>query len=221
MNFSFWQNYLYLEWPIIRQNFFSIFSIIFILCFLSFAIVMALGGGPRYSTLEVAIYQSIFFELNFNKAIILSFIQIAICSFLLIIGFLSLKGSNYYDIQTDNFEYLFNKNKLISLIDFLIIAIFSLFFFSPIFFILINFLQNIINTQFFFNKLFFYAFINSMALSLSSGLIVTISGLIISLILVSIRSKLVHQQILFFLTSIILVISPIIISLGYFIILGI
>ena len=220
MNFSFWQNYLYLEWPIIRQNFFSIFSIIFILCFLSFAIVMALGGGPRYSTLEVAIYQSIFFELNFNKAIILSFIQIAICSFLLIIGFLSLKGSNYYDIQTDNFEYLFNKNKLISLIDFLIIAIFALFFFSPIFFISINFLQNIINAQFFINKLFFYAFINSMALSLSSGLMVTISGLIISLTLVSIRSKLVHQQILFFLTSSILVISPIIISLGYFIILG-
>ena len=59
-----------------------------------------------------------------------------------------------------------------------------------------------------------------MALSLSSGLMVTISGLIISLTLVSIRSKLVHQQILFFLTSIILVISPIIISLGYFIILG-
>ena len=220
MNFSFWQNYLYLEWPIIRQNFFSIFSIIFILCFLSFAIVMALGGGPRYSTLEVAIYQSIFFELNFNKAIIISFIQIAICSFLLIIGFLSLKGSNYYDIQTDNFEYLFNKNKLISLIDFLIIAIFSLFFFSPIFFISINFLQNIINTQFFINKLFFHAFINSMALSLSSGLLVTISGLIISLTLVSIRSKLIHQQILFFLTSTILVISPIIISLGYFIILG-
>jgi thiamine transport system permease protein len=220
MNFSFWQNYLYLEWPIIRQNFYSIFSIIFILCFLSFAIVMALGGGPRYSTLEVAIYQSIFFELNFNKAIIISFIQIAICSFLLIIGFLSLKGSNYYDIQTDNFEYLFNKNKLISLIDFLIIAIFSLFFFSPIIFILINFLQNIINTQFFINKLFFNAFINSMALSLSSGLMVTVSGLIISLILVSIRSKLFHQQVLFFLTSTILVISPIIISLGYYIILG-
>jgi len=59
-----------------------------------------------------------------------------------------------------------------------------------------------------------------MALSLSSGLMVTISGLIISLTLVSIRSKLVHQQILFFLTSTILVISPIIISLGYFIILG-
>ena len=91
MNYSFWQNYLYLEWPIIRQNFFSIFSIIFILCFLSFAIVMALGGGPRYSTLEVAIYQSIFFELDFNKAIILSIIQIVICSFLLIIGLFSTR----------------------------------------------------------------------------------------------------------------------------------
>ena len=28
---------------------------------------MSLGGGPQNSTLEVAIYQSVFFELNFNK----------------------------------------------------------------------------------------------------------------------------------------------------------
>ena len=220
MNFNFWQNFFYIEWPIIKQSFFSIFSLIFILCFLSFAIVMTLGGGPQNSTLEVAIYQSVFFQLNFNKAIILSILQIIICSFLLIIGFISLKGSSYFDIQIDNFEYLFNKNKFISLIDLLIITIFSIFFFSPILFILINFLQNIIHIKIFFNLYFIYAFINSIILSFSSGLIISIVGLIISLILVSVRSNLIQQQILFFLTSIILIISPIIISLGYFIILG-
>ena len=104
MNFSFWTNFFYIEWPIIRQNFFLIFSLIFILCFLSFAIVMSLGGGPQNSTLEVAIYQSVFFELNFNKAIILSILQIIICSILLIIGFISLKGSRYFEIQIDNFQ---------------------------------------------------------------------------------------------------------------------
>ena len=51
-----------------------------VLCFLSFAIVMALGGSPQYSTIEVAIYQYALFELNFNKAILLSFIQIIICA---------------------------------------------------------------------------------------------------------------------------------------------
>ena len=80
-------NILKLEMPIIKQNLFAVFSIIFSLCFLSFAIVMALGGGPRSSTLEVAIYQYALFDLNFNKAIILSFIQIIICIFFISIGF--------------------------------------------------------------------------------------------------------------------------------------
>ncbi len=67
------------ELPIIKQNLFAVFAIIFSLCFLSFAIVMALGGSPKNSTLEVAIYQYALFDLNFNKAILLSFIQIFIC----------------------------------------------------------------------------------------------------------------------------------------------
>ena len=73
LNITFLGNLIKLELPYIRQNFFTIFSIIFSLCFLSFAIVMALGGGPKYSTIEVAIYQYALFDLNFNKAILLSF----------------------------------------------------------------------------------------------------------------------------------------------------
>ena len=106
--------------------FYNFYSLLSKLCY-----CYVTGGGPQNSTLEVAIYQSVFFELNFNKAIILSILQIIICSILLIIGFISLKGSRYFEIQIDNFEYLFNKNKLISLIDFFIIIIFSFLFFSP------------------------------------------------------------------------------------------
>jgi len=220
MNFNFWQNFFNIELPIIKQNFFSVFSIIFILCFLSFAIVMALGGGPQNSTLEVAIYQSVFFELNFNKAIILSLLQIIICSILLIIGFMTLKGSNYFDIQIDSYEYLFHKNKFILLIDGLTIIAFSIFFFSPILYVLANFLQNIIHVKLFFNLYFIHAFINSIVLAILSGLIIITVGLIVSVLLVSVKSNLIQQQTLFFLTFIILIISPIIISLGYFLVLG-
>ena len=87
---------LKLEVPIIKQNSFAIFAIIFSLCFLSFAIVMALGGNPQNSTLEVAIYQYALFDLNFNKAIILSFIQIVICIIFVSIGFYKFKGSNFF-----------------------------------------------------------------------------------------------------------------------------
>ena len=79
---SYLGNIIKLELPIIKQNLFTVFSIIFSLCFLSFAIVMALGGGPMNSTIEVAIYQYALFELNFNKAILLSFIQVIILKYL-------------------------------------------------------------------------------------------------------------------------------------------
>ena len=181
---------------------------------------MALGGGPRYSTLEVAIYQSVFFELNFNKAIILSLIQIFICLIFLVIGFFNLKGSNYFDIQTEQFEYLFSNNKIIKLCDYIIILFFSLFLFSPILYILFNFISNFTNTKFFLNINFIKAFFNSFFLCVISGILVSFFGFLISLVLVNSRNKIFHQQILFILSSIIIVISPIIISLGYFIILG-
>ena len=78
---------------------------------------MSLGGGPQNSTLEVAIYQSVFFELNFNKAIVLSAIQITICLSLMLVGFFTLRGTNYFDIQTEDFIYPFSKRKLIVYID--------------------------------------------------------------------------------------------------------
>jgi len=181
---------------------------------------MALGGGPRYSTMEVAIYQSVFFELNFNKAIILSLIQIIICLIFIVIGFFNLRGSNYFDIQTEQFEYLFSKNKIIRFSDYIIILLFSLFLFSPILYIFYNFLFNLINTKFFLNINFIKAFINSLFLCIISGLLVSFFGFLISLVLVNSRNKIFHQQILFIFSSIIIIISPIIISLGYFIILG-
>ena len=99
LNISVIGNILKLEVPVIKQNLFAIFAIIFSLCFLSFAIVMALGGNPQNSTLEVAIYQYALFDLNFNKAIILSFIQIIICIIFVSIGFYKFKGSNFFQID--------------------------------------------------------------------------------------------------------------------------
>ena len=49
------------------------------LCFTSFTIVLALGGGPQNSTLEVAIYQAIFFEFDLPKAALFALVQFAFC----------------------------------------------------------------------------------------------------------------------------------------------
>ena len=135
LSLGFWSNLIKIEWIILKQNLISIFSIIFILCFLSFAIVMSLGGGPSTSTMEVAIYQFALFNLDFNKAIILSIIQILICIIFLITGFYKQKGSNYFNIETNVFNHPFKDKTLIKYIDYILIVFFFYFsIFSNIFY---------------------------------------------------------------------------------------
>ena len=54
-------------------------SLVFLSVFKSFAIVLALGGGPSRATLEVAIYEALKIELDFTRAAWLALIQLAIC----------------------------------------------------------------------------------------------------------------------------------------------
>ena len=70
-----------LDWPIIRFVAPQIFSLIFVLCLTSFAVVLTLGGGPKATTIELAIYQSFRFELDFGRAAFLAFIQLCIAAF--------------------------------------------------------------------------------------------------------------------------------------------
>jgi len=50
------------EWPVIARLLPGLATLVFTLCFTSFAVVLALGGGPRATTLEVAIYQALRFD---------------------------------------------------------------------------------------------------------------------------------------------------------------
>ena len=65
-----------IDWPALRKAGIGAASLIFILCATSFAIVLALGGGPQAATLEVAIYESLRFDFNLPRAASLAFLQI-------------------------------------------------------------------------------------------------------------------------------------------------
>lgn len=71
--------YQLIEWPYLRQQLLPVFTLIFMLCFTSFTIVLTLGGGPKYTTLEVAIYQAIIFDFELDKAAFLALVQFVIC----------------------------------------------------------------------------------------------------------------------------------------------
>ena len=66
------------EWPAMLRVIPGIAGLIFMLCVTSFTIVLTLGGGPANSTLEVAIYQALKFEFDPSRAMILSVAQLAL-----------------------------------------------------------------------------------------------------------------------------------------------
>jgi thiamine transport system permease protein len=73
------QVFRHLDWPVLRAELPGIAGLIFLMCFKSFAIVLALGGGPSRSTLEVAIYEALKIDLDFGRVAWLALIQLAIC----------------------------------------------------------------------------------------------------------------------------------------------
>ena len=68
----------FVEWPCLKLLVPALFSLIFLLCFTSFSLVLMLGGGPGVSTLEVAIYTSVRFDFDLAKAAVLSVLQLII-----------------------------------------------------------------------------------------------------------------------------------------------
>ena len=75
-----------IEWPQIRGGLAGAALLIFLLCASSFAIVLTLGGGPRATTLEVAIYQSLRSDFDPQRASMLALLQLALCATLALLA---------------------------------------------------------------------------------------------------------------------------------------
>jgi len=67
-----------LEWPLLRQVVPGVAALIFVICLTSFAVALTLGGGPRATTVELAIYQAFRFDFDLSRAALLSVIQLVL-----------------------------------------------------------------------------------------------------------------------------------------------
>lgn len=77
-----WQAFRHVEWPALRGALPGTALMVFMLCLTSFAVVLTLGGGPRSTTLEVAIYQSLRFDFDPGRAVVLALVQFGLCALL-------------------------------------------------------------------------------------------------------------------------------------------
>jgi len=170
LNLNFLIRFWILDWPIVRLIAPQIFSLIFVLCLTSFAVVLTLGGGPKATTLELAIYQSFRFELDFGRASFLAFIQLSIaaltCVLSIIIFGLPLNFNQSLDRPIHK-RYL----RLGSLFwDFGVIIVMGLFLTIPLISVLLKGVQN-----FYLLEITIWTPIfNSITLALFSALISTI-----------------------------------------------
>lgn len=68
----------HLEQPMLREILPGALATVFAICLTSFAVVLMLGGGPRATTLELAIYQAVRLDFDLPRAAGLALLQTAI-----------------------------------------------------------------------------------------------------------------------------------------------
>ncbi|WP_058912229.1 thiamine/thiamine pyrophosphate ABC transporter permease ThiP [Entomohabitans teleogrylli] len=81
-----WALFRLIEWPWIRRQLLPGGALIFMLCFASFATVLSLGGGPKATTIELAIYQALSFDYDPQQAALLALVQLTCCLGLMLLS---------------------------------------------------------------------------------------------------------------------------------------
>ncbi|MFN3936336.1 MAG: thiamine/thiamine pyrophosphate ABC transporter permease ThiP [Gemmobacter sp.] len=70
----------HLERPVLREVLPGATLAVFLICLTSFAVALIMGGGPRATTLELAIWQSIRFDFDLGRAAVLAAAQFVLCA---------------------------------------------------------------------------------------------------------------------------------------------
>lgn len=68
-----------IEWPMLCRYVPGIMAVITLICMTSFAVALILGGGPRATTVELAIYQAIRFDFDLGHGALLALVQVGLC----------------------------------------------------------------------------------------------------------------------------------------------
>ena len=190
LNLQGWQFVKLVEWPIFRQQCLPTFSLIFMLCFTSFTVVLTLGGGPQYTTLETAIYQAILFEFDLPKAALFAMLQFVFC---LVLFSLTSRFSPSNQNGLSNSHPWFEKPKsAVKIFHVFVLLVFVFFLFAPVLNILISALSSSSLLTVWHNSQLWRALGYSLSIAPLSALLALTMA--IALLLLSRRLEWLHYQ---------------------------
>ncbi len=69
---------LRIEWPMLRAVLPGVALVVFLVCLTSFGVALTMGGGPRATTLELAIWQAVRLDFDLGRAALLALIQLGL-----------------------------------------------------------------------------------------------------------------------------------------------
>lgn len=125
----------WLEWPSLREGLPGVLLLVFMLCLTSFAVVLTLGGGPRSTTLEVAIYQSLRFDFDPVRAVVLALLQLGLCA---AVAVLTLRLQRLPDVELTLSPASSLREKTPRPVSMLLIAVCAVFVGAPLFALLLD-----------------------------------------------------------------------------------
>ena len=76
----------HIELPMLRDLLPGAFALVFLLCMSSFVVSLTFGGGPRATTLELAIYQALRFDFDLGRAAALAGLQFTTCATVVVLA---------------------------------------------------------------------------------------------------------------------------------------
>ena len=171
------QRFRWLYWPTLKPLLPGLAGLVFLLCFTSFALVLMLGGGPRVTTLELAIYTALRFEYNLPYAAQLALIQWGFC--LVIIGLLARHAPAIYTpIQPDAERLIQPTSGWLRAFGWLVLGLYSVFISAPI--LILAFRFTLEGLSLFLWPVFWQAARYSMIIAICSALLSIIMAFFIS-----------------------------------------
>ncbi|GHA56074.1 thiamine/thiamine pyrophosphate ABC transporter permease ThiP [Amylibacter ulvae] len=207
----------HLERPMLWSVLPGAFLLVFLLCISSFAVVLALGGGPRATTVELAIYQALRFDFDLSKAAMLAVVQFGLCTSVALASIFIAKPTNFafgLDRPPERWD---GKGAFHVICDCLSLVMLTLFLFLPL---LALFIRGLIPIAHLPIKIYAAA-LNSVVIAVGSAMLAIVMSLALAALIIRIarRRKRVSQIVegLGFLT---LAASPFVIGTGLFIIIN-
>jgi len=209
-----------IEWPLLRSVIPGVAGLIFMLCFTSFSIVLTLGGGPKWSSLEVAIYQALRFDFDIARGVLLAGVQIASSLMLLAVFSSARRGFSFQNSHHHRSERYDGASYLSRIIDTTVITLLAVFLLSPLLAVLIRGLSPAL-LQMISNPAFIQAAFSSLIISLSAACIAMLLSLPIAFLYKNLQAKANGRwrALLDTGSSLILVVPPLTLGMGLFLLL--